>query len=352
MSDRVVALLDELTEEQRAAFAQALPTGWRASWNGGGFADASAVVVRDSDVGPAELERAPQLRRVIRIDPGHGVVDAGLCESRGIAVDVVSSVSLKSVAEHAVMAMLAMLKRLPEASERLRAGVVADGRAPGLTTQESYAYNWVGLEHFDALYGQTVGLVGLGRIGLHAATLLRAFGADVAYTKRSRLDEAEERELGIRYLPFDELLQASKCVSLHARFTPETERMFGAREFALMPPGSFFVNTARGRLVDEDALVAALESGHLGGAALDVFVYEPLQADSPLLRRPESAAHPPHRRHPLGRVVRARAARGCPPGGGLRVPALGARDDGGSWRPVSHWCSTHRRLARRSVLPG
>ena len=93
---------------------------------------------------------------------------------------------------------------------------MTDGREPELTTQESYAYNWVGLEHFDALYGQTVGLVGLGRIGLHAATLLRAFGADVAYTKRTRLDEAEERALGIRYLPFDELLQGVE-VRLAAR---------------------------------------------------------------------------------------------------------------------------------------
>jgi phosphoglycerate dehydrogenase-like enzyme len=285
MSDRVVALLDELTDEQRAAFADALPAGWRASWNGGGLESAAAVVVRDSDVGTAELDSAPALRRVVRIDPGNGDVDAALCAARGVAVDVVSSVSLKSVAEHTVMAMLALLKRLPQATERLRAGVMVDVE-PALTTQESYAYNWVGLEHFDALYGQTVGLVGLGRIAGHAATLLNAFGADVSYTKRTQLDEAEERQLGIRYLPFDELLQASKCVSLHARFTPETERMFGAREFALMPEGSFFVNTARGRLVDEDALVAALDSGHLGGAALDVFFYEPLPADSPLLRAP------------------------------------------------------------------
>ena len=286
MSDQVVALLDELTEEQRVAFATALPAGWRATWNGGGLEEAAVFVVRDSDVGPAELDRAPELRRVVRIDPGRGELDAALCTARGVAVDVVSSVSLKSVAEHSVMAMLALLKRLPQATERLRAGVVTGGVEPELTTQESYAYNWVGLDHFDALYGQTVGLVGLGRIGGHAATLLKAFGAEVLYTKRTRLAEAEERELGVRYLPFDELLQASKCVSLHARFTPETERMFGAREFELMPAGSFFVNTARGRLVDEDALVAALESGHLAGAALDVFFYEPLPPDSPLLGAP------------------------------------------------------------------
>ena len=96
----------------------------------------------------------------------------------------------------------------------------------------------------------------------------------------------EEKELGVRYLPFDELLAESHCVSLHNRFTPETEKMMGAREFALMPEGSFFVNTARGRLVDEDALMAALHSGHLAGAGLDVFWWEPILADSPLRSTP------------------------------------------------------------------
>jgi phosphoglycerate dehydrogenase-like enzyme len=191
-----------------------------------------------------------------------------------------------SVAEHAVTAILMLLKRIPQATERLRAGVIVGGVEPALTTQEEYAYNWVGLEHFDALWGQTIGLVGLGRIGAHAARLLRSFGADVVYTKRNRLAPEQEAELGIRYLPFDDLLRASLCVSLHNRFTGETESMLGEREFSLMPHGSFVVNTARGRLVDEAALVAALTSGQLAGAALDVFWYEPLPADSPLLSAP------------------------------------------------------------------
>ena len=97
---------------------------------------------------------------------------------------------------------------------------------------------------------------------------------------------AEERALGVRYADFDALLRSSDCVSIHARFTADTENMMGDREFALMPPGSFFVNTARGRLVDEAALCEALRSGHLAGAALDVFQMEPLPGDSPLLTAP------------------------------------------------------------------
>ena len=160
------------------------------------------------------------------------------------------------------------------------------GVQPEVTTQESYAYNWVGLEQFDALYGKTVGLVGLGRIGLHTTKLLRCFGCDVLYTKPNRLAESDEAASGARYSRSTICLQEADCVSLHHRFAPETERTMGAREFGLMRPGSFFVNTARGRLVDEEALVQALESGHLAGAALDVFWYEPLPADSPLLRAP------------------------------------------------------------------
>jgi phosphoglycerate dehydrogenase-like enzyme len=182
------------------------------------------------------------------------------------------------------MVILMLLKRFQVANERLRAGVMAGGVEPTETTQDTYAYNWVDLEHFQALLRKRVGLVGLGKIGRAAAVRLRCLGADVVYTKRTRLDEADEQALGVSWAGFDDLLEMSDCVSLHARVYPETERMMGAREFALMKRGSFFVNTARGRLVDEEALLRALESGHLAGAALDVFWYEPLPKDSPLLK--------------------------------------------------------------------
>jgi len=284
LSEGVVALVEDLPAEQVALMQNVLPSSYRLV--DGGIANADAVVVRDGVVDAVLLSGAQRLRRVVKIDVGSGSVDAEACAERGIEVAVVESPSLMSVAEHAVMSMLILFKRVVGAAERLRAGTIVGGVEPTVTTQESYAYNWVGLEHFDALWGQTIGLVGLGRIGSHAAKLLRAFGADVVYTKRNRLPADEEAASDVRYLPFDELLQASRCVSLHNRFTAETEQMMGEREFGLMQDGSFFVNTARGRLVDERALVRALASGRLAGAALDVFWLEPLPPDSPLLSSP------------------------------------------------------------------
>ncbi len=284
MSDRVVALVESLPSKQLELLKQLLPNGYRLV--DGAVAEADAVVVRDGVVDAALLDSALRLRRVVKIDVGAGSVDAEACAERGIEVAIVESPSLMSVAEHTVMSMLMLFKRVVDAADRLRAGTIVGGAEPALTTQESYAYNWVGLEHFDALWGQTIGLVGLGRVGTHAARLLHSFGADVVYTKRNPLSADDETALGVRYLPFDALLQASRCVSLHNRFTPETEQMMGEREFALMPDDSFFINTARGRLVDEAALVRALESGHLAGAALDVFVLEPLPTDSLLLSAP------------------------------------------------------------------
>jgi D-3-phosphoglycerate dehydrogenase len=287
VSGSTVGVVEDLPDAQLAALRDALPDGWDVvTASAGGLDRADALVVRDGTVDVDLLGRAPQVRRVARIELGAGVVDADACMSRGIDVVGVSSPALLSVAEHAVLSILALLKRLSRVAEELRAGKVVGGVEPALTTQESYAFNWTGLESWEALYGKTVGLVGIGQIGSHAARLLRAFGAHVLYTKPNRLRPEDEERLDVGYAPFEELLARSHVVSLHNRFVPETERMMDERAFGLMRPGSFFVNTARGRLVDESALVRALESGQLAGAALDVFWLEPLPGDSPLLRAP------------------------------------------------------------------
>ena len=286
VSDRVIGIVEELPPNQRAALERALGGGWTVADGESALDLAEVMVVRDGRLTDDEIKRAPHLKRVVQIDVGGGNVDARACEKRAVEVRLVQSPSLNSVAEHTVMLILMLFKRQAEASARLRRGVIVGGVEPAVTTQESYAYNWVGLEKFEALYGKTIGLVGLGRIGLHATKLLRCFGCEILYTKPNRLDERDESRLGVRYRGFDEVLKESDCVSLHHRFTPETERTMGAREFGLMRPGSFFVNTARGRLVDEGALADALTSGHLAGAALDVFWYEPLPPDSPLLSAP------------------------------------------------------------------
>lgn len=285
MSGRVVALVEELPDAERTALGEALPDGWSLAADGA-LGEAEAIVVRDGSIDASVLDAAPGLRRIVRIELGSGSVDGDVCAQRGIGVDEVASPALYSVAEHAVMVVLMLLKRVARVSEELRQGKVAGGVEPAVTTQDSYAFNWTGLEHWEALYGKTVGLVGIGKIGSHAARLLRAFGAEVLYTKPRRLTEPEEQALGVGYASFEELLSRSHVVSLHNRFVPETERMMDERAFGLMRPGSFFVNTARGRLVDEDALIRALESGRIAGAALDVFWLEPLPGDSPLLAAP------------------------------------------------------------------
>lgn len=285
MSARRLAPLDDLTESERSTVANALPGGWELSANGD-LGEAEAILVRDGTLDAALLDAAPSARRVVQIALGAGSVDADACASRGIVLESIPSPALNSVAEHAVMVMLALLKRLPRVAEELRAGLIAGGVEPAVTTQESYAFNWTGLEHWEALHGKTVGLVGIGQIGRHVAKLVNAFGADVLYTKPTRLPADDEQRLGVSYASLDELLGRSNIVSLHNRFTAETERLMNDRTFSLMRPGAFFVNTARGRLVDEAALLRALESGRLAGAALDVFWMEPLPADSPLLSAP------------------------------------------------------------------
>ena len=288
-SPLVVALLGDLPAPQLEVLRAALPGAEVRDAHSDPDALRSArwIVTRDEAVDEAVLGPGGGAGR--RGQPGGGQRDRSTRRAapRGIDVHEIASPALATVAEHTLHADPHALQASPGShAVGCAPGVVAGGVEPALTTQESYAYNWVGLERFEGLRGKTVGLVGLGVIGSKTAHLLRAFGVDVAYTKPRRLPPEQELAAGVRFLPLPDLLGQSHCVSLHNRFTPETERMMGEREFALMRQGSFFVNTARGRLVDEKALAAALERGHLAGAALDVFWYEPLPKDSPLLDIP------------------------------------------------------------------
>lgn len=285
-STPTIVLADDFSKGLKDHFATVLPSGATVvhGLESDGAATADYIVTWTPDIGSKTVANFGNLKGVVKLDSGPATV--GDESAQNILIGVASSPALVSVAEHAVMLILAAFKRLGPALVQTQAQDWAEGIAPMLTNQDEYSYNWVGLSKFEAVVGKTVGLVGLGRIGLEVASRLNAFGCDVVYTKRTRLTTDEEEALGVRYLPFDELLAASHCVSLHNRFTDETEKMMDEAAFALMPPGSVFVNTARGRLVDEDALIAALKSGHLAGAALDVAWYEPPLPESPLWAAP------------------------------------------------------------------
>jgi phosphoglycerate dehydrogenase-like enzyme len=283
-----IALVENLGSEDFTTLRDALlPTFELVTVTGGAqLKTASAVILRDGELTSSTLHDAPRLRFVIRLEAGQGGVDENACKARRIAIEVIPSLADISVAEHTIMVILMLFKRVDRASDALRSGTIIPGVSPTLTTQDQYAFNWVGLDGYDSLWGQTIGLIGLGRIGSHVARLLNALGARVSYFKRSRLKASDERRMGVYYLPLDELLKTADCVSLHNRWDAASDSMMNARSFALMPSGALFVNTARGRLVNEDDLTDALSAGQLGGAALDVFETEPLAATSPLLDVP------------------------------------------------------------------
>ncbi len=211
----------------------------------------------------ADMDRAPRLRLIQKLGVGVNTIDLDAARARGIAVANMPGVNAAAVAESTVALMLASLRRLVELDRRTRAG-----------------HGWPIDTSLAATVGElgdcTVGLIGYGNIARRVEHVLRAFGSTVIHTASHADGEDSYRTL-------DELLAASHVVSVHIPLTDATHGMLGAAQLELMRPGAILVNTARGEIVDESALVAALRSGRLGAAGLDVFHSEPLDASSPLI---------------------------------------------------------------------
>jgi D-3-phosphoglycerate dehydrogenase len=173
--------------------------------------------------------------------------------------------------------MLATLRKLPYARQSL-----IDGQ-------------WINSElrvTCSQLVGKTVGLFGLGNIAKHVIKQLRGFDTPVIYYTRTRLSSSDEARLNIQYVDFKTLLQQSDILSLHAPLTEATKNIMNAENLALMKKDAIIINTARGELIDEAALIAAIESNHLRGAGLDVFANEPPDPENPLLKLPGVVATP------------------------------------------------------------
>ncbi|WP_447138824.1 2-hydroxyacid dehydrogenase [Micromonospora sp. LZ34] len=215
------------------------------------------------------LTAAPDLKLVCVTRGGPVNVNLEAATERGVAVCSAPGRNAAATAEHTLAMILAVIRRIPPTHQDL---------AGGVWRGDYYRYDSVGPE----LNGSTVGLVGFGAVGSRIARMLRGFDARVL-VHDPYVDQ--HQMAGIAELTsLDDLLARSSIVSLHARVTPETTRMIGAAQLALMPAGSIIVNCARGALLDYDAVCDALDSGHLFGAAFDVFPQEPIPADSRLLR--------------------------------------------------------------------
>jgi glyoxylate reductase len=207
------------------------------------------------------LDHAPRLKMIANMGVGYNNIDVAAATARGIPVSNTPGVLTEATADLAFTLLLAIARRVVEGDRRVRAGEFRFW-APFL---------FLGRE----VSGKTLGIIGMGRIGKAVAQRARGFDMPVIYHNRSRIDDAEEIRLGARYAPLDELLHNSDFISLHVPLTVETRHMIGRRELALMKSSAYLINTSRGPVVDEQALLAALQADQIAGAALDVYEHEP-----------------------------------------------------------------------------
>ena len=229
------------------------------------MADADVLVPTVTDTIDGDLIAAagPRLRLIANFGAGIDHIDLRAARARKIVVTNTPGVFTDDTADMTLALILSVARRMNYGGRVLRSGQW-QGWSPSTM-----------LGH--RLGGRVLGIVGMGRIGQAVAHRARAFGLSVVYHNRHRLPDALEMMLGARYeADLDALLAQADILTLHCPATPETRHMIDARRIALMKPGAFVINTARGRIVEEEAMIAALISGHLGGAGLDVFEHEPM----------------------------------------------------------------------------
>lgn len=233
---------------------------------------AAAIIAGGEYFTPSVLAQLPQMRVIARAGVGYDRVNVPEATRRGIAVCITPTANHEGVAEQVFALILGFAKGVVVNDARTRAG------------------QWVG-ESTRPIRGRTLGLVGLGRIGRSTAIRGRAMGMRLlACDQFADLNFA--REQGVEMVDFETLLAQSDYVSLHCPHNAETNRLMDARRFSQMKRGSVLINTARGGLVVESDLLAALRSGHLAGAGLDVFEVEPAAASNPLFALPQVVLSP------------------------------------------------------------
>lgn len=228
------------------------------------MADADVLVPTVTDTIDADLidTAPPRLRLIANFGAGIDHIDLSAARARKVMVTNTPGVFTDDTADMTLALILSVTRRLNYGGRVLRNGQWT-GWAPSTL-----------LGH--RVGGRVLGIVGMGRIGQAVAHRARAFGLTVIYHNRHRLPEALETMLGARYeADLDALVAQADILTLHCPATPETHHLIDARRIALMKPGAFIINTARGKIVEEEAMIAALTLGHLGGAGLDVFEHEP-----------------------------------------------------------------------------
>ncbi len=215
------------------------------------------------------LAGADGLRLIQLVSVGYDTFNLEGARKARIPVATNGGANAIAVAEHAIMLLLATLRHLTEHNARVHAGGWRSGP--------------VGAARLYEIWSSTVGIIGMGRIGQEVAQRLQGWGAQLVYFDPVRLSAEREAELRVRYLPFEELMASSDAITVHVPLSDRTRHLIDAHALGLMRTSAVLVNTARGGLVDEQALADALRAGQLGAAGLDVLSREPPPADNPLL---------------------------------------------------------------------
>jgi D-3-phosphoglycerate dehydrogenase len=240
-----------------------------------------AAVAGNDPFNERVMSAAPTLRAVARHGVGTDSVDLVAAARLGVIVTNTPGIIVDSVADMAFAHMLAVARRVCEADRAVRAGKWQEIQGP-------------------LVWGKTLGLVGVGAIGM--AMVRRALGFGMTILAYDPYPRAEAEELGVKYVSLDELLREADFVSIHAPLTSHTRGMIGKREIGLMKPTAYLINTARGGLVDQDALYEALAEKRIAGAGLDVLVHEPPSPDDPLLKL-ENCVFTPHNAHNAKEII-------------------------------------------------
>ncbi len=283
MPDLTVVYLEPVPADVEAVVRACLPPGLTLRVRGANepveaaLAVADFVLVATTPLPSAAIAAAPRLRLIQHQGVGYDKTDVAAAAARGVPVALCPAGTSVGVAEHVFLLVLALYKQLLRADASLRRGEWLQ---------------WALRPNSYEIAGKCFGLVGLGRIGREVAVRARAFGAGLVYYDPFRASPAVEASLQARWLPFDELLAQADIVSLHLPLTPDTHHLIGAAELARMRPTAVLINTARGPLVHQAALVETLRAGQIGGAGLDVYESEPLRPDDPLLALPNLVVTP------------------------------------------------------------
>jgi glycerate dehydrogenase len=234
--------------------------------------EATVAIVNKVQLREPTLAQLPNLKMIAVAATGYDCVDVAACRERGIAVANIRNYAVHTVPEHAFSLILALRRNLIAYRRDVESGV----------WQKSDQFCF--LDHpIGDLHGSTLGIVGEGAIGQGAATIARGFGMKVLFA-----DHAPPRAEGVTFTPFDEVLEQSDVLSLHCPLTPATRNLIGLPEMRRMKRNALLINTSRGGLVDEQALIQALDEGLIAGAGFDVLTTEPPRNGHPLLdvRRP------------------------------------------------------------------